>query len=899
MHRDIKPSNLLLDRTGKVWVADFGLAKNENQDLTTTGNIVGTLRFMSPERLDGNNDRRSDIYSLGMTLYELLSLRPAFQHTNQLKVLEKVRDQNPARLNTIDSGIPVDLQTIVEKAIEKDPRKRYSTAGAMAEDLQLFLQGRPIKARRSTQLEHVVSWARRNPGIAASLASIVVLVLAGLIGTSIAAWQFRNMAIQQEHLAGVAEKESNENQQNLYYAEMKLAVEAADSPYAKRPLQELLGHWNPKNPDEIDRRGFEWYWLNSLLHPNIKKLDDYTWERVSFTPNGKQLCQSSANEIALASWPNLEDTWTRFSNQNSRFFEKAKLETNSSRIAFISNKEFLANDPSEMILEVWDWEQDKKLFEVREGGPLNFAWSHDGTRLAVLMPTELPNTKECSIRIYSTDTWELVRDLELPHITNRFDRPISFSCDGRWLAVAVENKNRIDHENGWILGRYGVVCYDTSNWKIERSYFGKKWSLVSGLEWHPTKSELAIRSLNGSIFRWVVDNDASREAELENFMQTISWDDGGKQVVVAGDGSVRSFDTAMKPFRHWLVSDSHSIFARPHPRTDEIVVVVDDENSPMDGTSIISQVHYPKQIIAGPAIKHIEATRWPAKLNWRPDGKQLASSLDTSTTIWDAVTGKPAYIISEHVACSIVGHCFGWNARNQILATYDGVVSCYSANGEAKDKSFAKRFGESDVNRDGSEFYYIQKNKSTWQLSRLNLDSQIETAVITLPNEKFSFYGQLSPDDQFFAFGIGKKLVIVDLNAKKIQTEINLENAIKGAAWSSDGTTLACSCEGGEIAVLNMETLETVAKYKGHTGEILALDWAPDGNRLASAGWDKTVHLWDPATGKIVVILKQDAGVNAVAWSPNGQRLATINLNGETTIYDATLGYKADEQHSD
>ena len=758
VHRDIKPSNLLLDRSGKIWVADFGLAKTENQDLTSTGNIVGTLRFMSPERLDGVSDRRSDIYSLGISLYELLSLQPAFQGASQLQVLEKIRDHAPQRLNTIDSGIPVDLQTIVEKSIEKDPRKRYQTARAMAEDLNLFLRGRPIKARRVSQLEHTISWAKRNPGISAALASIVLLVLAGLIATSIAAYQFREMAIEQERLAKVADQESDENQQNLYYAQMKLAVETAESPYGRRTLTELLEEWKPTKPNATDRRGFEWYWLNSILNPNIIKLDDYQTPGLQFSSDGKLLCQYSNQSICLASWPELEDTWTRFLNPQGRFFEYVKLDPSANRIAFTYASELRPRDPSSIRLEVWDWQQDVKRFELGEGGPLNFAWSSDGSVLAVLLPTKLPETKQCSIKFYSTENWNVVREIALPHITNRYDTPMSFSNDGSWLAIGVENKERFDRKNGWYLGQYGVICYDTTVWEIKRSYFGNKWSSINNLQWHPTKQELAMTSLSGNVIRWVVDVDTADEIVLENWTQTVSWDGKGQNIVVAGDGTVRSLDLAMKPQQHWLVSNSHSISAAHHPRNDEIIVVDWGDESGDAGTKLINREHFPKMEMFVPAIKHLSNNVWPGYIFWSPDGQQLSTSLDTNTTIWDAATGKPIHIIDEFTSSSIVGKCFGWTATNEILANYRATASFYRDGGKRKVREQSKPNFEGPICLDQSRTHLFHLNvpdaRVKWGLSKLDLNTNTEIEIVPPQNGHAICRGTPCPNDRFFAMGI-------------------------------------------------------------------------------------------------------------------------------------------------
>jgi eukaryotic-like serine/threonine-protein kinase len=167
VHRDIKPSNLLLDHTGVVWIADFGLAKAEDDGLTATGDVLGTLRYMAPERFRGEGDARADLYALGLTHYELMTLRPAFVTSDRLKLIEQVKTEEPARPRSLDGRIPRDLETIVLKAIEKDPKQRYASALPLAEDLRRFLADEPIAARRTSAAERYARWARRNPTIAA------------------------------------------------------------------------------------------------------------------------------------------------------------------------------------------------------------------------------------------------------------------------------------------------------------------------------------------------------------------------------------------------------------------------------------------------------------------------------------------------------------------------------------------------------------------------------------------------------------------------------------------------------------------------------------------------------------------------------------------------------------
>jgi serine/threonine-protein kinase len=186
IHRDIKPGNLILDTTGNVWVTDFGLAKTGDGGVTHTGDILGTVRYMSPERFRGQCDVRADVYALGMTLYELLTMQAAYASGDRLKLIELIRQSEAASPRSVDGRVPRDLETIVMKAIDKDPRRRYQSADEMGEDLQRFVNDEPIKARRVGSAERLGRWCRRNPAVAVLMAAVLVLMAAG---TAVSTWQ--------------------------------------------------------------------------------------------------------------------------------------------------------------------------------------------------------------------------------------------------------------------------------------------------------------------------------------------------------------------------------------------------------------------------------------------------------------------------------------------------------------------------------------------------------------------------------------------------------------------------------------------------------------------------------------------------------------------------------------
>lgn len=184
IHRDIKPSNILLDTEGRAWVADFGLAKSEESNLTRTGNILGTLRYMSPERFSGDCDEKGDQYAIGATLYEMATLQPAHTETGQLQLMDAVKSRSPKAPRAIDASIPRDLETIITTALDKIPERRYPGVSHLKDDLQRFLDGKPIVARQVSSTERLVLWARNNRTTAALLSTLIVSLMIGMATTS-------------------------------------------------------------------------------------------------------------------------------------------------------------------------------------------------------------------------------------------------------------------------------------------------------------------------------------------------------------------------------------------------------------------------------------------------------------------------------------------------------------------------------------------------------------------------------------------------------------------------------------------------------------------------------------------------------------------------------------------
>jgi hypothetical protein len=303
LHPDIKPSNLLLDIGGNVWVTDFGLAKsNDAEALTEAGDIAGTVRYMAPERFRGDSSARSDVYGLGVTLYELLTLRPAFDEGERAHLIDQILHDDPLSPRSLDPKIPRDLETICLKCLGKQPDERYASAAALAADLRRFLTGEPIAARPVTRLERVAKWARRKPTLAAAyLLGLLTALLGGLGGAALWQWRAAERARGAAELARGAAVTARDGERKA--REQLAAVEYG------RTIQMAHQHWRENDvpaalalldSTRADLRGWEWRYVHRLCHSDLLTLEGHT-DRVysaSFSADGSRVVTGSQEKTA-------------------------------------------------------------------------------------------------------------------------------------------------------------------------------------------------------------------------------------------------------------------------------------------------------------------------------------------------------------------------------------------------------------------------------------------------------------------------------------------------------------------------------------------------------------------------------------------------------------------------
>jgi WD40 repeat protein len=891
LHRDLKPANLLLDSQGEPHVTDFGLAKRVEGDsnLTQSGAIVGTPSYMPPEQAAGKKGLSTavDTYSLGAILYELLTGRPPFRAATPLDTLLQVLELEPERPRSLNPLVSRDLETICLKCLNKEPARRYGSAEMLAEDLERWLRGDPILARRVGRVERLGKWVRRKPA-AAALIAVSVLALVALLAGGL----LFNLRLQEQvHTAWANQYVAHMNRVELDWenSDINRILDTLD---IYRPSGEASrGH--------KDVRGWEWYFQERLCHQDLRTLTGHKGMvfAVTFSPDGTRIA-SASHDGTVKLWDTATGKEIRTIQSDPKWaadLAAGKLVPPAvpvNSVAFSPDgKRLVTGHPFGKVM-LWDAANGSELRKMTGDAVSgrSVVFSPDGRHVAAQWGTLV-------------QIWDAADGKSLRVLGSFWPYCVAYSPDGRFLVSA---GGRSDEK-----GREGVHLFDLARDSKKdnepRSFVGHT-NTVMGAAFSPDGTRLATASWDGTLKIWNVA-DGKELLTLRGHVKpvtSVAFSPDGTRLASAGtDRTVRLWDAGTGQEIRIYRGHTNNAFLPWH---DELI-----------GGKEGFQGSFQNAVYS---------------VAFSPDGTRLASaSVDGTVKIWDAapldiLSGQQPRIIMDDLG-------FGDNQLPQVLARVispdgkrialgnrDGIVKvCDTRTGQQIHN--LKAFGNADVlaglrktgspvvtgvafssdstqlaaacgdgtvkvwdASSGQELRTIAAHTHSVNAVRFNTEG---TQMATAGLSESQVAGQLSQEVKLWDSGTGK-----ELHAISFKFVLGMEFL----AFSPDWKRLALPSDSPGVLYLwdvgtgqKLREFRDEKRMKANSPRSKTIAFGPDGVHVALGYGDAIVELWDVNAGRLVRTLMGHAGiVDAVTFSPDGKRLVSGHRNGPVKLWDVATG---------
>jgi serine/threonine protein kinase/WD40 repeat protein len=859
VHRDIKPGNLLMDSRGHVWITDFGLVRMENDaTLTATGDLIGTLRYMSPEQADGARDiidHRCDIYSLGATLYELLTLQPLFSDESREKLLRQVLTQAPKLPRSVESSIPNDLETILLKSLAKRPEDRYATAQAMADDLRCWLEHRPIKARRPSLADRTSKWMLRNQRTVFSGITVMALLLITLSIAIGLIW-----AEQRKTSKALAQAEEREKAKNEAETKALAAERQEQRESYRRMLQSLESFRSSNQPHQVAEtlhairvfkkmdtlRGLEWRVLwNQFIHEPFRVLsvrnqavdmlegcrdgkrfatltarsvrvwDSTTGEMISeisdpktraeeihLSPDGRKLLTGSFNRLCV--WDVATRNPIREINSVDLFHPRVHFYADQHCIALgeFYGRSLLVDSESLRILK------ESKTHDYPGDPNLTIVWDPLRPRVAAL----------------KTKCGFFVADLE------REGRHVS-PYDGPPLL-----------RGAFVPGEETLVVIDTEGlvtWRsIETGVVHRKLSLAREIllsaDFDAELEYCVTVDQRGDIALYSLDDGrclASRESPHVN---AVRWLGTSPRIAMAGaSGQIAVWEPLPKPKTDPVGHAAETWSVAYSPDGTWLASGGDDHAVKL---SLVSDTTTQRVLSGHEALVSAVA--------FSPDGTTLASaSYDGTVRVWSVAEGSCIRTLNHHAGrvCALRFNHDG----SRLAAAGDDLIIWDPRQGTVVQQLGAMQNGrvhQLTFTKDGQYLILAVANFvnsiELWDLSQGAMVRQLDTvteccAFDVSSDGKLLIVGDVLGNVTFFRFPEGQPL-------KTLSPHIGYVRAVR---LSHDQTRLLTSGDDGNVTIWDLESQTPLCNLGTMASAVYALDIAPEDSEIAIGCYDGSIHV--------------------------------------------------------